>query len=230
MKFKSALVTSASGSIGGMTASRNRGGMYLRARVMGTNPDTSRQREVRDAVSTLAQQWNEILTPAQRAAWNLYAQQVKLMGALGDEIQVSGINMFVRSNTARLAVGEAPILSGPTAFQLAPLVNIDGTGVTTAGTNNLVVSFTTPGLWNAVNGAFLLVYASRPENPGKVPRGPFRFAGFIEGNSGSPPSSGTLTMPFPADADQNVRVAAKLLLPDGRVSNRSSIDVVVALP
>ncbi|KKM06452.1 hypothetical protein LCGC14_1743870, partial [marine sediment metagenome] len=48
MLFKSGLITQGSGSIGGLTASHNRGGMYFRARTIPTNPATSFQTVVRN--------------------------------------------------------------------------------------------------------------------------------------------------------------------------------------
>lgn len=230
MKIKSALLTSMSGSIGGMTGARNRGGLYLRARTIPVNPNTQRQRDVRDALSTLVARWNDELSDAERAAWDLYASQVPLTDALGDEIQVSGVNMYVRSNTARLAAGSNPIDAAPTIFALAPLVSLSGTGVTNAASANLVVAFNTPGSWNSGPNNRLLVYCSRPENSGRVPKGPFRLAGVVEGNSGSPPASATFTTPFVVAAGQRVRIEARLSLFDGRLSTRSSVEVVVGTP
>lgn len=230
MKFLSGLVTQASGSLGGMTASRNRGGMYLRSRVKPVNPDTGRQIEVRNSLSLAQSLWADSLSPTQRDGWDLYAEQVPVMGKLGQEIQLSGINHFIRSNVPRLQIGESAVLNAPSIFSLAPLVDISGSGVTTASISNVVVDFTTIGDWNSTDGAFLIVAMSRPENEFVVPRGPFRVLGAVDGDSMSPPASGTLDAAFPRALGQRVRLRARLSLPDGRLSSFSSVDVTVGSP
>lgn len=227
MKFLSALVTSASGSIGGMTASRNRGGMYLRSRVTPVNPSTGRQQFVRNSMSQLVGLWNQALDAAQRESWDQYAQAVPMQGSLGSEVQLSGVNHFVRTNSAALRCGLSIIEEAPVNFSLAPAVILDGSGVTNAGSSNLVVEFDDPEDWTESDLNYLLVYCSRPENEGKVPRGPFRFAGFDNGDSVTPPSSYTFDTPFVMSAGQRVRIEARLLLADGRLSSRSAVDVIV---
>lgn len=228
MLFKSGLVTSASGSIGGTTASHNRGGMYLRARAIPVNPDTNRQRTVREAMATLADRWNGILTPAQRAGWANYAEGVLLPGPLGDPRNIGAIGMYQRSNIPRIQAGLPPVDDAPSNLTLAPMVSLAGTTVT-GGSANITLVFNTPAGWSNVTGNALLIYTSRPYNPGvAAPKGPFRFAGAILGDTGSPPASpATLTSDYSYTADQRIRVQARLSLIDGRLSSISSLDLTV---
>ena len=71
MKFKSALVTQASGSVGGMTFSRNRYGMYTRAKGLPVNPNSEFQQAVRQIFSGLSSAWNGVLTSGQRSGWRI---------------------------------------------------------------------------------------------------------------------------------------------------------------
>ena len=105
MLFKSALITQASGSIGGMTASRNKGGAYFRARALPTNPNTPEQQAVRGYLGTLANLWTNVLTPANRVLWDFYAFNVPVINAVGDSIQLTGQQMYIRANVPRLQAG-----------------------------------------------------------------------------------------------------------------------------
>jgi hypothetical protein len=128
MKFKSALLTVASGSTGGMTASRNRGGLYLRSRAIPVNPNSSRQAIVRAALGTLVQRWNQTLTAAQRGDWENYAQQVPVTNVFGDQIQLSGQQHFIRSNIPRVQTNDATGIAddAPTTFNTgAPPTSIE---------------------------------------------------------------------------------------------------------
>lgn len=101
MKIKSSMLTQMSGSIAGVTAGHNRGGLYLRARSVPTNPNTARQSLVRSVFSALSQRWASTLTDSQRAGWADYAQNTPLTDALGDPLVLSGQQMYLRANTGR---------------------------------------------------------------------------------------------------------------------------------
>jgi len=53
MKFKSPILSQASGSIAGITFSHNRGGMYVRARAVPTNPGSPQQHRSEEHTSEL---------------------------------------------------------------------------------------------------------------------------------------------------------------------------------
>jgi len=106
-------VSNISGSIGGTTYARNRGGAYARNRTVGLNPKTPAQFGVRLAFGGLAQAWSDELTPANRSAWDSYAEATPIVNRLGQERTLSGINMFVRGNSLNAAVGVARVDQGP---------------------------------------------------------------------------------------------------------------------
>lgn len=94
MKFLSGLITSGSGSYGGMTVSHNKGGMYMRARAIPTNPNTVQQVSARTALANAASLWRT-LSEAQRTSWASYAQNTPTVNALGQTTHLSGFQWFV---------------------------------------------------------------------------------------------------------------------------------------
>lgn len=220
MLFKSALVTQVSGSIGGMTGSHNKGGMYFRGRTIPTNPNSSQQQAVRSIVADLSNRWPNILTPSERAAWDIYAENVPLTGPLGEPRQVSGLNMYVRSNTPRIQAGLTRIDAAPSIFDLgeytAPTL-----GTIAPATNEIDIAFTAADAWDDEDGSALLVFVSPPQNPSiNYYKSAFRFAGSIDGDSVTPPTSpATLTTPFAFVSGQRLFVRCNVTRADGRLGS-----------
>lgn len=143
MKFSSTFADGMSGSIGGLTASHNRSGQYFRTKGLVTNPNTIRQQAVRSIFGTLVQYWTNTLTAAQRALWDDYAANTPLIDKIGNSINVTGQNMFVRSNSVRLQIGGSIIAAAPLIYNTGePVTSITADtdsvpntlGVTLAGT------------------------------------------------------------------------------------------------
>lgn len=188
MLFKSAIITIASGSLGGITASHNRGGNYLRARVIPTDPNTDPQTFIRQIFGDLANVWVNLLTQAQRQAWQTYATNVPLTGPLGDAITVSGINMYIRSNTPRVQAGLPRVDDGPTVFDLGEFSFGLMAGDATADTTPL--TFNNGDAWANEDDSALLLYTSRQQNESiNFFRGPYQFAATVLGDSITPPTS-----------------------------------------
>lgn len=219
MKFKSALVTQVSGSVGGMTGSHNKGGMYFRSRAIPTNPNSPEQQAIRSAVADLSNQWSNILTIAQRDAWDVYASNVLLPGPLGDPRAVTGLNMFVRSNTPRSQAGLPVVLAAPTIFDLgeytAPAI-----ASVTAATNIASITFTAADAWVDEDDSAMLFFGSRPQNQSiNYFKGPYRLAGQILGDSVTPPTSpAAITNTFNLEVGNKLFIRAAVTRADGRLS------------
>jgi len=103
-----------SGSIAGNTHARNRFGNYMRARTKPVNPNTARQVTARSRLALLAEDWREVLSDAQRIAWNTYAAGVSWLNGLGEVVHLTGFNMFCRTNAAYMQVSSrqntAPVI------------------------------------------------------------------------------------------------------------------------
>lgn len=228
MLFKSQVFTQTSGSVGGLTFSHNAGGMYTRARATPTNPNTTFQQEVRNAMSTLLGIWSATLTPAQRDGWSDYAADTPVTNRLGDAITLSGISMFVKSNVPRLQALLAPVLNRPPFNDFGPSPELTPSAAS-AATQNVSIAFTNPGGWANQTGSALLIRLSRPQNPAiNFFKGPYRLASVVLGNSTTPPASPvTVAFPFVAAEDSVIHLIGRITRVDGRLSPvfRQSIQV-----
>lgn len=229
MKFKSPVYSEASGSIAGLVYSHNRGGMYTRARSTPTNPGTAQQQAIRTAVATLDNRWVNVLTAAQRAAWETYAVNTPMLDRLGEPRNVGAIGMYVRGNVPRVqsAIAEGIIDAGPTTFGLPDLSPIGAT--ISEATQLISVTFEDTDVWLDEDGAALCVYASRPKNPTiNYFKGPFRYANKIEGDSITPLTSPqTMAVPFAVVQGQRVFVRGVMYRADARLSPEQFLTVDV---
>lgn len=220
MKFKGTIGDMQSGSLAGIVASHNRGGTYYRERRIPVNPATSFQVAVRGFVSNLTSNWLNLLTEAERDAWDQYALNVLIPDALGDPRNVGGLGMYVRSNVPRLQAALPRVDVAPTVFNLGeftdPVVGvIDGTADT------LSLAFTNSDDWANEDDSGLTVFGSRGQNASiNYFKGPYRFAAVIEGGSVTPPTSpAVIALPFNVAAGQRVFVQARVTRADGRLSS-----------
>lgn len=222
MLFKSAIITSASGSIGGVTASRNAGGNYLRGRAIPVNPNTPQQQAIRSFLAQGSALWASTLTQAERDTWDLYAENVLLPNSLGDLRNVGGIAQYQRSNVGRLVADEATLLRVNTAPPIFDLGDYSQPKIESvnAAADTADVSFTNTDAWANEDAAAMLIYFSRPKNSGvHFFKGPYRFAHAILGNGVTAPTSpATVTLPFPVVAGQKVFMFVRVTRPDGRLS------------
>ena len=224
MLVKGSMVTEMSGSLGGITAARNKGGQYLRARATPVDPNTQPQQTARAAMTQLVTAWIEDLTEQQREAWRIYAENVTTTNRLGDTISLSGQNWYIGCNTPRIRAGLARVDDAPTVYDQASLapVSIAVTG------QDLDVTFDDTASWVNQAGSALLVQTSPQQNPTKLfYKGPFTFTTAILGDDTTPPVS-----PVGYEMDQNVAAGnllyarIRLSLADGRLSTPQIVSAV----
>ena len=217
-----------SGSYAGLTASHNRYGYYLRARVVPTNPSTPRQQAQRTRLGALAQHWSNTLTAAQRAAWNLYGANITKVDALGNEYTAPGFNWYVGNNTIIDQCGGTRVDAGPTILTL-PVTDPSFACVVSAATQDISVTFGSLAWYNE-DGGYLAVWMTRPQSPGcGYIQGPTRFADSIDGNSTTPPTSPeTVNVPYAVTAGQVLTVYARIVRADGRVSQIMKDSLIVS--
>jgi len=229
MKFKSALVTQISGSIGGMTGSHNRGGMYFRARATPVNPNTVPQQAVRGFFAQLANLWVNVLTPGQRAAWDLYALNVLLPDPLGEPRNAGGLGMYIRSNIPRLQVGLPRVDTAPAIFDLGDFTP-PTVGILSAGAGTISVAFNILDAWVGEDDASMLMYVSRPANPSiNYFKGPYRISDQIAGDLALPPASPqVLSLTFPYVLDQRAFFRFNVTRADGRYGSEVRFTQIAA--
>ncbi len=229
MKFTAGLaIGQLSGSLAGVVASRNRFGPYFRNRAIPVNPNTGRQMAARNAFSSLATAWSNDLSQLERDAWNLYASQVTVKDALGNDIFLSGFNMFIRTNTITIPALLPQVDTGPTVFTLAETDPTFAATISQA-TQLITVAFDINLAWDNEDDAAMQISMSRPVTVGRAFIPPtLRRAGFILGDATTPPTSPqTIATPFVITETQNVIVAARILRADGRLSDFFRVTVSI---
>lgn len=176
MLIRTGLGGQLSGSVGGVTASHNRYGQYLRNRTVPVNPNTDRQQTVRQCFADCSIAWRG-LTNAEREAWNAYAAGTPTLNRLGETVTLTGQAMFVRTNTWITSMyGGDPILTAPPSPGLASLVS--GELQLDQSSNSLTTTLEGSGL------DIVAVQIGIPISAGvRFYRSPFVLAGAVDGLS-----------------------------------------------
>lgn len=238
MKLLPTMGSAYSGSLRGITASHNKGGAYFRGRTVPTDPGTSYQTMMRGLFGGLSQRWTTVLTQAQRDAWDLYAQNVSWVDSLGQNIQLSGINWYVRSNAVRqqynmtFGAGFSPLIAddAPTVFETG--LNPDISEAVINGAAGPPIVFDAEFTWD--NGGdygandLIVFYVSGPQNPGiGFFKGPYILAGQALADAGTDTvvlTDATPTATLWSDrfgslsAGQRLFAYSRVLHEDGRLS------------
>ncbi len=222
------IFTEISGALGGVVGSRNRGGLYLRARAVPVNPNTPFQVEVRTIFGQLNGLWGSLLTDIQRAAWEVYAENVSVVNRIGETIFLTGKGHYVRANTARVQAGLPRVDDGPADFSLGDF------GATTiaivGGTSVVDVAFEDTDAWVDEDGAAMIVLAGRSVSQTiNFFKGPFQFADNILGDGLLPPTSpAPITSNFAYLTGQRAFAQVRVSRADGRLSQTAILEADVS--
>lgn len=169
MKFIGAMTGTMSGSLGGVTASHNRGGQYLRQRVVPTNPATARQNQVRAYLAGANSAWT-MLTDAQRMGWATYASNVPTVDSLGQTIYLTGQQMFIRAWTTQMwTAGATPPTTAPAIFDRGANV-VAFTSDTGSSLDELEIDATDVGMGVEMSdvqtaGGYVILFIGKPVAP-----------------------------------------------------------------
>lgn len=208
-------VIGASGSVGGTTFARNRFGNYKRSRTKPVNPKSEGQNLIRSALAYLSQYWSANLNDEQRGGWNTYAAAVPFLNRLGEQVFLTGFNMFLRSNIIRIQANLALVLNGPTVLTL-PEQDPTMDFTATASNQQLNLTFDQNLPWAEEAEGGLHVYMGQPQNPTRnFFNGPWKYAGTIQEPTGG---MATLMAPFTIVEGQKIWVQARIQREDGRLS------------
>lgn len=219
--------TQVSGSIGGTTYSHNRFGAYKRNRSIPVNPATDRQGAVRNAVRSLAIHWDNTLSAVQRAAWDVYAANVAWKNKLAQNVFLTGLNHYIRSNTQMVALGFARQDTAPGIYDLAA-AELDLTCTASEATQQLTIGFDDTLAWANEAGAFQHFFVGLPQNMSRTFfGGPFRYVVSVAGVT--PAVSPVLaTTPFPFIAGNRIWIRSRTMRADGRLSEIAQINFLAA--
>lgn len=155
-----------SGSVAGVTASRNRYGQYHRTRAVPVNPNTAKQAVVRQRLSSNAAAWRS-LTANQRSGWTSLGAQIVRADSLGQSYSLSGFQAFASVNGNNLAAGNAIVDDAPAVTSPTGLVSATITLTAAA----MSIAYTATPL---ETGARLFVFASPQRSAGRVFEGDYR--------------------------------------------------------
>lgn len=206
-----------SGSSGGTVWSRNRSGAYIRARSLPVNPNTDLQVAVRNAVRSIAIAWQNDLTQAQRNGWLNYAQNVTWVNHLGQSINLTGLNHYIRSNTPRVQNGIPRVDDAPVVFNLAS-AELALTATASEATQDLTVDGNAGGDWIGEADAWQFFSMGLPQNGGiAFFNGPWRQLTATPG-AGPPPFPVVAPAVFPFAEGQRLWVRSRIARGDGRLS------------
>lgn len=218
MKIIPALTGPMSGKLGGMVASRNRGGQYFRRKAVPVNPDSTRQVAVRSNFATLISAWNNELTPEERESWIMWAANTPRIDSLGQSHILTGQNAFVGFNSLRLLAGEAIVTENTGVFNRGEAVAVGTIALINPGPPELEYNF----VYNApASGAGdSLIFIGRPQNLStSFYKGPYRFTVKVPFTSGGAIADGSLvltTLPYVISGNQNIPIKVVNVFDDGR--------------
>lgn len=208
-----------SGSIAGNTFARNRFGNYVRAKTVPVNPNSATQQTVRAIITMLTSRWSQTLTAAQRTAWNLYADSVNMTNRLGETIQLSGFNHYIRSNSVRERVGAPLVDAGPTTFEL-PAHDPAFAVTASEAAQQVTFAYDSTMDWADEDDAYILFEQGQPQNAQRnFFAGPWRHCAQVEGVNGAPPASPKVAAAvFVVTELQHLWAYARISRADGRLS------------
>lgn len=123
----------ARGSVGAFTASRNRSGGYMRQKVSPVQRRSQAQQSIRYNLQTLTKQFQN-LTATQIAAWNEFASANSVTDVFNNQINLTGMNWYLKLNSRLLEAGFTVITDPPDTgnASFTPVMNatfLSGVGI-----------------------------------------------------------------------------------------------------
>jgi hypothetical protein len=165
--------------------------------------------------------WFSTLSEIQRVGWANYATAVSMKNKLGESMNLSGFNMYIRSNLQLQRLGGLGWRdTAPVVFELAEK---DPTVVCTPDLTipHIGLTFDNTLGWANETQGYMFVYQGRPQNKTcNFFNGPWRYMGLISGVLGAPPASPYTfpTFPFPIALGQKQWLMIRIARGDGRMS------------
>lgn len=229
MLVKPALLGAISGKMGGMVASHNPGGTYLRRLGSNTNPATPRQEAIRNLIALATARWSEELTQTQRDAWDAYAAVMPIKNRVGDIITTNGIAWYVKLNTPRVQaeIGTGSFIDDPPSTP-GLLGGVYPTTVVSYDVSSAVVKLNL----NPANHSYLgtsasiLIRVGRQVSTGvKFYNGPYQLGGVSPATSGI--AAAIDRTAYVPTTDTNTFVTLQAIHDDGRIGTVLRYPLVV---
>ena len=165
MKVIYSILSAASGKLGGVVASHNRSGQYLRKHSVPTQPRTAAQTIVRGQLRAISSSFRS-LTSDQVAAWNALGATVTLKNKLGTSFHPTGQQLYVSCNKNLQLIGITTLLSDAPSVPTLP--SITTFSITPHSTANVVDGFTIAVTSGDLTGYALILRASSVQSTGRT--------------------------------------------------------------
>lgn len=162
LRVQGAITPIISGSIGGTIFSSNRGGDYMKNKVIPLNPATARQTLIRGLTAGFAQSWRG-LTDAQRIAWNAATLNFPVTNNVGNTVILSGEQLYIRLNVVLSNIGQPNITTPPLP---ASISNFQSCGLNAALASMNFTGTYIGGGTSVPAGHSLVIYATAPLSAG----------------------------------------------------------------
>ena len=180
-------------------------------------------------MATLTERWADVLSDAQRTAWNLYASSVSMLNKLGESIHLSGFNHYIRSNTWRLDLGQTIVDAGPIVFTIPdqdPLLSI----AASEATQLITITFDDTLPWCTEDDAGIMILEGSPQNNQRnFFGGPYKGRSAKMGaDPGGIASPQTYTAIHTISEGQRIWGKYRIIRADGRLSNPFTAQCVIA--
>ena len=150
-----------SGSAKGVTASQNKGAIFIRTRGTGSKKRTADQAAIKSIFKQLQQSWKN-LGAAEIQAWNNAAKSQSGRRVLGQKAQLTGANLYVRLNFWVVRCGGQPLSLPPT------LTGIEQPAVAAAAISDGSFMFRLGSVPEGADALRLVIMATGPQTVGTV--------------------------------------------------------------
>lgn len=218
----SPLVSEVRGRINGMVFSLNKTGNYVKRFQMPVDKNRSTQNLRRARFSYLINYWRYTLTPTQRTSWNTYAAGTPLLDAFGNDLYISGMNHFLRSNTLNLTRGIAIATTAPTTTGLGtPLIDTHTKWDVQASTNTIRFTLSNWTNWAPGGGndtIFIYISPMYPESVTYFPGKKFYLNYVTSANVPAPVTTLSFILPFTAVDDLYLFVLFRYVYANSKTS------------
>jgi len=224
MKYKNILIGDLSGSMSGLVASTNRFGNYFRNKGLVTNPNSPAQVAIRTGFGVSSLVWR-LISQSQRDAWIAYADATPLLRK-GKMVIMTGLNMFVRSNSVRFYNGQTTISDGPVNAGLPEFTAV--TAVASLATG-VTVTIDPADDWATDNLGAMYSQVSDGQSPSiNFFKSPFRPGGGVQGADVGPiPDTFIIPVGNGWAINKKIFLTVNVTDAEGRVGQKQTLELII---
>lgn len=174
-------------------------------------------------MTTMVNRWQDVLTPAQRANWEEYANNVPVTNRIGNTTHLTGQNWFVGNNVPRIQAGIPIVDAAPEIFDRGDPGTIEYSS--SDAINGITLAIGDSPAWAGNDDADAIIYYAQPVAPSRKfiqPR--FRLSQVVTGSAITPiteivTSPANFAWGYPATSGLQTKFRIRIAFPDGRLSS-----------